>query len=198
MERERYRIIIERALPFLKGLESLYREMDSRYNTAAAQYPFECGGCEDNCCLTFFYHHTIVEYLYLTSGFVALSPDIQEEITQKARHAVAVGQGDAPPKIMCPLNTNGLCLLYRFRPMICRLHGIPNEMRRPDGITLRGPGCPQFRRIVGENAYVPFDRTPFYLKMATIEKSLRSALNIQSKFKKSVSEMITDFGNETS
>jgi hypothetical protein len=51
---------------------------------------------------------------------------------------------------------------------------------------------------VGENAYVPFDRTPFYLKMATIEKSLRSALNIQSKFKKSVSEMITDFGNETS
>ena len=197
METEYSNIAFESALPFLKGLQSLYIEMDQQYDAAAAQYPFECNGCEDNCCQTFFHHHTIVEYLYLKFGFIELPHGIQQKIFERVLYESMTRHEGLPSKFMCPLNTDGLCLLYRFRPMICRLHGIPNEIRRPDGITLRGPGCPQFEKHFSENAYINFDRTPFYLRMATIEKNLKNSLKIATKFKKTVSEMITEFSHET-
>ncbi|MBU0996075.1 MAG: YkgJ family cysteine cluster protein [Proteobacteria bacterium] len=186
-----YSPIPDRARPFLDELENLYREMDRQYYIASTHYAFDCSGCEDNCCLTRFYHHTLAEFLYLTSAFLKLPPETADEIIKKARLAVQTYEKDAPPqRIMCPLNTDGRCVLYNHRPMICRMHGIPNEMRRPDGITLRGPGCPEFNRRHGKKEYYTFDRTPFYIKMATIEKNLKTALQLSLKFKKTIAEMI--------
>ena len=148
-------IIPEKATPFLNELKSLYREMDRAYHVAAAKYGFECHGCTDNCCMTRFYHHTFVEYAYLKSGFLLLPQDTISQLTDRARQVTATYDGqENTEKIMCPLNQDGLCMVYDYRPMICRLHGIPNEMRRPDGVTLRGPGCPEFNRLYEQKPYV--------------------------------------------
>ena len=56
-------------LTFLARLEALFSEMDRTYNEIAAGYGFVCKGCRDNCCLTRFYHYSVVEYLYIHEGF---------------------------------------------------------------------------------------------------------------------------------
>ena len=190
-------IILEKAGPFLSELKPLYRDMDRAYHIAAAEYGFECHGCTDNCCLTRFYHHTFVEYAYLKSGFLMLPRETRSQLAATARQVAAAYEAqEDTEKIMCPLNQNGRCMVYDYRPMICRLHGIPNEMRRPDGVTLRGPGCPEFTRLHEEKPYVPFNRTPFYIKMATIERRLKETFSIEGKFKKTIAEMIVAIEDE--
>ena len=52
----------------------LFAQMDAAYDRTAAKAGFVCNGCKDNCCRTRFYHHTIIEYAYLTEGFKTLGP----------------------------------------------------------------------------------------------------------------------------
>jgi hypothetical protein len=58
----------------------LFDEMDQAYTVVAGQYGFQCNGCADNCCLTRFYHHTLLEYLYLVEGLRTLEPDVRHTI----------------------------------------------------------------------------------------------------------------------
>ena len=62
-------------VPFLDRLEILFSEMDRKYDEVADFYGFVCTGCENNCCLTRFYHHSLLEYLYLYEGYVALAQE---------------------------------------------------------------------------------------------------------------------------
>ncbi len=156
--------------------------MDEKYLEAASYYGFICKGCEDNCCRTHFYHHTFVEYLYLFEGFKTLSDEEQLKIN---------GNIDKPE--ICPLNFNGLCRLYDFRPMICRLHGIPHELHKPGFNTMKSVGCDCFYKNCGGKKYLQFDRTPFYFKVAEIEKELKQQSKINDKFKLTIAEMIKTF-----
>jgi hypothetical protein len=71
---------------------------------------------------------------------------------------------------MCPLNDEGLCGLYAYRTMICRMHGTANRMARPDGQEKRFPGCFRFERAVqGMDEPPCLDRTPFYRELAALE-----------------------------
>jgi Fe-S-cluster containining protein len=91
------------------------------------------------------------------------------------------------------LNHNGWCLVYTHRPMICRLHGIPHELYRPDGEILKSPGCDAFFdqcRQRGKNDYIPFDRTPFYRQMAMLEKELRLETGYHEKIKLTIAQML--------
>jgi Fe-S-cluster containining protein len=182
-------------LPFLKKLKGIYAEMDETYRDAAGRYGFDCTGCEDNCCRTRFYHYTHAEYLYILEGYYALSSRLQEQISGRALRAVRkseeTGKKGVDARIMCPLNHRGMCRMYAHRPMICRLHGIPHELRRPDGVTLYRPGCGAFTERCGKNAYVAFDRTSFYTQMAGLENELRSALGFTRKIKMSIARMIS-------
>ena len=96
-------------------------------------------------------------------------------------------------RVMCPLNEKGLCGLYQYRPMICRLHGIPTEIKRPGGVPARGPGCGDFDRQCGHKQYILFDRTPFYMEMAGNEKEIRGRLGFTEKIKMTVARMIVSF-----
>jgi hypothetical protein len=178
-------------------LERLYAAMDRSYKNTADHYGFACSGCEDNCCLTLFYHHTHVEILHLAKGFRSLGRQRQAAIAEKAEavgSAVRTAAKNGPPlRQMCPLNIDHRCCLYAFRPMICRLHGIPSELRRPDGQTRRAPGCASFMERCGQMAYIPFDRTPFYRDLAGIEQALRRELPGAGKIKMTVAEMILAF-----
>jgi Fe-S-cluster containining protein len=172
----------------------LFAQMDAAYDRTAKIPGFVCNGCEDNCCRTRFYHHTLVELLYLKSGLAALSSEQQRQARDRARSAARLMEelerDDRPVRVMCPLNEEGRCILYAHRPMICRLHGIPNTLRRPDGRILTGPGCDDYHRQCGPAGGGPLDRTPLYTAMADIERRLKSRLGVNSKIKLTVAGMI--------
>ena len=69
-----------------------------------------------------------------------------------------LSQGERPI-VMCPLNDDGLCSLYKHRMMICRLHGVPSSMTRPDGQKMEFPGCFRCQEIVADQDVDHLDRT---------------------------------------
>lgn len=183
--------------PFREALRELFREMDAAYDKTANGYGFHCNGCDENCCLTRFYHHTWLEYFYIKEGFDALDPDEKEVLFEAARHVVRQYESHeeegTPIRVMCPFNHDGLCRLYPQRPMICRMHGIAHELRRPGQPPAYGPGCEAFTRQTEGKDYIPFDRTPFYARMAQMEQNLRRELGITEKIRMTVAEMILTF-----
>ncbi|MFO7712866.1 hypothetical protein [Desulfosarcina sp.] len=190
----------------LKRLETLFLEMDRAYAAVADQYGFRCDGCADNCCLTRFHHHTLLEYLYLVEGMRTLESGVRRTLQKNASAVSACMSAadgcDETLRIMCPLNRDGWCSLYRYRPMICRLHGIPHELQRPGGGIIKNPGCNPFLercRESGKTDYIRFDRTPFYRQMAMLERDLRRETGYTEKLRLTIAQMlvtIMDSGNE--
>ncbi len=174
----------------------LFEQMDHAYDEVARPSGFVCNGCEDNCCLTRFFHHTLLEYLYLEEGLGKLAPEMLAQVKTQAESVVeqtaAMEGGDQPLRIMCPLNQAGRCILYAHRPMICRLHGIAHILRRPDGQTQTGPGCDDFYAQCGPSPDHLLDRTPLYVAMAKLEGELREALGFNGKIRMTIAEMIID------
>jgi Fe-S-cluster containining protein len=182
---------------FLQRLDSLFARMEEAYQQAADYYGFLCQGCEDNCCQTRFYHHTLIENLYMADGFRTLGQTVRRTIKKKAawvcRETAVADEKMQRLRIMCPANSDGRCQLYAFRPMICRLHGLPHELRRPGQNTVFGPGCDQFDRQCKGKPYYRFDRTPFYFEMARLEQELKKATGFCGKVKMTVAEMVINF-----
>jgi Fe-S-cluster containining protein len=177
----------------LDRLKIIYAAMDRKYEAAAGHYGFRCTGCNDNCCYTRFYHHTLLEYLYILKGFRTLDNEKQLAIKQMTqdvcRKTDQADEKGLPVRLMCPLNLDGLCLLYEYRPMICRLHGIPHELQIPGSGYTYKPGCDAFSEQCLQQDYIKFDRTPFYIDMAALEKELRQTVNITQKVKYSVAQL---------
>ena len=177
-------------------LSHLYAQMDQAYTLVARQTGFQCRGCGENCCRSLFFHHTWLEYLYLENGLRLLAPDRRKGIERRAAEvrdgtAKALAAG-AQPRLMCPLNEDGRCLLYDYRPMICRLHGVAHRMRLPDGRMLKGPGCADFEERKAGREDGVLDRTPLYQAMAALEQALRLELGLNQKIKMTVAQMIND------
>jgi hypothetical protein len=200
---DRFAAARNRYLPLLDQLASLFEQMDAAYATVAGQYGFQCNGCVDNCCRTRFYHHTLIEYLYLLEGMNALDADDAREILLRARQVCEkMADADRQGKaffMMCPLNRDERCILYPYRPMICRLHGIPHELRRIDGNVVKMPGCDAFFsqcRDRGKTDYIRFDRTPLYRQMAALEKELRLATGANDPIKLTVAQMLVTHAGE--
>ncbi|UCF95615.1 MAG: hypothetical protein JSW39_12080 [Desulfobacterales bacterium] len=183
-----------RAASYLDRLRRLYAEMDRTYRQAADHYGFTCTGCRDNCCRTRFYHHTYLEYLYILEGWTKLPAARRSEVKSTAaavcRKCDEADQKGRPVRRMCPLNSDGLCVLYAFRPMICRLHGIPHELRKPGRDVQYGPGCGTFTAQFAGGEYYPFDRTSFYFGMAKLEAELQQNLGLGGKIKLTIAEMV--------
>jgi Fe-S-cluster containining protein len=179
--------------PILDRLQTVYRSMDSQYQKISDCYGFECTGCDENCCRTRFHHYTLAEYLYLHQGYDLLDTTTRREIRDRADAVQAarslVGDDGEGQRKMCPLNAHDRCLLYTHRPMICRLHGIPHELRKPGQSGIQGPGCQMFAEAHAKDAYIAFDRTPLYARMADLERSLRQALNFTVRLKMTVADM---------
>ncbi len=180
--------------PYLDRLAAIFRKMDERYDEAAGKYGFVCSGCEDSCCKTRFYHHTLIEYFYLKRGFESLRANDRARFFSRALEVNSQWNlhSATDPGVMCPLNEAGRCRLYAHRPMICRLHGIPHELNHPSKGRTIGPGCDEFVIHCGEKPYIPFDRTPLYLELADLEKTFRQKTGLSIKMKMSIAEMIVD------
>ena len=173
-------------------IADLYNTMDKTWNKVAADYLFNCTGCEDNCCKSLFFHHTYIEKAYFLHGFNAFNQDKKEKLLIKAKNyckrTFPQSLEIKSLKIYCPVNENGQCLLYPYRPMICRLHGLPHELTKPGFNPVMGPGCNA--GMFDDKAYIKFDRTPFYQQMAQIEITFRQNLNKTGKIKETVAQML--------
>jgi Fe-S-cluster containining protein len=183
-----------------KEIASLYAAMQSAYEDVRARVGLDCEGCAENCCTQRFYHYTLAEYLYLLEGIKKLSPDKRDLIFRRARvvtesyaHELAAGEIF---KLMCPLNFQGLCALYEWRPMICRLHGVPHYFKMPDGTEKTGGGCYKVNEALLAEDKPRLDRTPFYTALAAIEKALREEVNFRQKIKKTTAQMLVDMAFE--
>jgi len=183
---------------FIEKIRTLYSSMDRSCAEAAAHYGFECSGCDDNCCEERFYHYTLAEHIYLMDGVGYLEEEMRREIFARAEEVIQIyrlhDSKGIIRRVMCPLNFDGLCLLYEYRPMICRLHGIPHIIKKPEQPEQKGPGCHKFNEVVMPDkiSSFEFDRTGFYSEMASIEIELRKTLNFRGRYKKTVAGMIMD------
>jgi Fe-S-cluster containining protein len=184
--------------PYTLKIKDLYSSMDAAYAEAAEHYGFRCLGCSESCCEERFCHYTLAEHLYLMEGLVALDVDTTGDILARAEDAVRhyhlhdlQGRHE---RVLCPLNFNGLCRLYEYRPMICRLHGIPHYLRKPGASKQTGPGCNRFaEEITASGLSEPvFDRTEYYSGMAAVEIGLRRLVNFSGRYRKTVADMIID------
>jgi len=188
--------MFDQYIGFFNDLKSLYARMDRRYDEVADTYGFHCSGCADTCCLTRFFHHTLIEFLYLRKGFADLDEQVREDVRHQASDVnekiLQAEDSGRVPRILCPLNRKGLCILYEYRPMICRLHGIPHEFKHPVRNKIFGPGCHEFEAQCGQMQYLAFNRTPFYQQMAHLESRLRENTGMSEKIKKTVAQMLVE------
>lgn len=158
-----------------RRLEAVYKRMQKAYDATVGDTGFTCADCENNCCTSYFQHHTYIEWLYLLKGLDALPADKREQYMERARGYVheasmALPRGERPA-IMCPLNDEGLCGLYKHRLMICRLHGVPNFLTGRNG-RQDFPGCFRFPK---DADVAPLDRNGLYRDLAKIEMDLLGA-----------------------
>ena len=156
-------------------LADLYARMETAYNDAARLAGLSCAGCAQNCCTSFFQHHTHIEWAYLWRGLNDLPAPRRETIIERANgyvsEANAALAAGVMPSAMCPLNEDGLCVLYPHRLMICRMHGTRNVFTMPGGGVQTFPGCYRFVELHKDaDASAPsLDRTPFYRELAALE-----------------------------
>lgn len=160
-----------------RKLDSLYERMAAAYAETSAKIGLSCEGCEENCCTSYFQHHTYVEWLYLWQGMNKLPEAKRNEYIERSQdyvhNARAMMENGVRPKIMCPLNDNGLCGVYKHRLMICRMHGVVNTLRQPNGRQLSFPGCFKCQELTGDMENVPVvDRTPLYKELVGLEIGL--------------------------
>lgn len=165
-----------------KELAAVYEVMEAGYDRIAGSIGLTCQGCPDNCCDSYFLHHTYSEWAYLWEGLRELPDEQRAAIVERAERYVQESRlqlaGNKRPQIMCPLlNADGRCGLYKHRLLVCRMHGIPATMTRPDGQSLRFPGCFRCQEICREQyeqeeEAPSMDRTRLFQQMVAVESQL--------------------------
>ena len=179
-----------------KQVAELYHEMEAAYDQAAGALAFSCTGCPDNCCDSYFLHHTYTEWAYLWQGLHTLEASALKNIAARASRYVVESEAalanGVRPAIMCPLNTDGLCSLYSHRLMLCRLHGVPATFTRPDGQKPQFPGCYRCQEhLAADDSVPPLDRTQFFKRLIELEIRLLGRQRITApRVKLTIAQMV--------
>ena len=80
------------------------------------------------CCKTGVYPISEVEFLYIKYALERLPDDVRENILSKIRTLKAqkaAESGDKNWTYVCPFLEEEKCLVYTFRPIVCRTFGLP-------------------------------------------------------------------------
>jgi len=159
----------------ISRIEDLCGKIDAAYGQAAGRVGFSCEGCDGAaCCTVDLPLHSFVEKFYLRLGFRVLDVTRQSRISDRCAAMLKAKRknphGQSYRNAVCVLNFDGLCSLYPYRPMICRLSGVPHVLVRPDGKTIRRGGCSRYElKIRSLHPDLSIDRTQFYREMASVE-----------------------------
>ncbi|RUM39652.1 MAG: hypothetical protein DSY70_05340 [Desulfobulbus sp.] len=185
-------------------ISEIYQAMQEEYELIAEKVPLTCSGCPDNCCDSYFQHHTYSEWAYLWEGLRQLDDETLDRVTEQAKEYVqqskAALKAGKRPQITCPLLNleEGLCALYQHRMLVCRMHGVPATLIRPDGQHMRFPGCFRCQEIVEENfpqeTDAPaMDRTLLFRRLAALESRLMGERrHLYPRVKKTIADMIVE------
>lgn len=185
-----------------REISDIFQAMQDGYEKVAEDIDLSCRDCPDNCCDSYFLHHTYSEWAYLWEGLRELDTETLERITERAKEYVrqsadVLATGDRP-QLMCPLNKDGLCGLYQHRMLVCRMHGIPATLTRPDGQSMRFPGCFRCQEIVSnkyeqETDAPAMDRTLLFRRLAALESRLMGERrHLYPRVKKTIADMIVE------
>jgi Fe-S-cluster containining protein len=181
---------------FMDKLFRIYGEIDSVCRDSADYYGFSCDGCNDNCCRTVFYHYTIVESFGLLEGFDKLPVEIKDESMRRGRDYLKdldKHRGkEEELEMMCPLNYDGRCRIYEYRPLICRIHGFPGGLDHPVKGKQSFTGCGIFNKTFQQKWTHLIDRTPFYTRIANLEGQIRREMDYMMRFRKTIAEMLIE------
>lgn len=145
---------------FLKEYTQVLSDADASFQTLARKFPEEvtCAvGCDD-CCKVLFDLH-LIEALSLKMALEhALSEEERDAALERAergldsvrsiREHLGLTSLMGPPderllkemskqRYDCPLLLRGMCVLYEFRPVTCRVYGVVTEVHG------RGVACPR-------------------------------------------------------
>jgi len=124
----------------LKGfgaLEDLMAEVDRRFEETRRRYPREVRcrrGCTDCCYAPF--DLSLAEALYLARAFRRLPRRVRREVERRLEKYEKQWETEVPKpvdpfalsrvRLRCPfLDDRGLCVVYEFRPLTCRIYGLP-------------------------------------------------------------------------
>lgn len=183
-------------------LRVLYEDMEEAYDAVAGELGHGCAGCPDNCCDSYFLHHTYIEWCYLWLAMDNLEPPMRERLIGRAREyekqSRELLRDGQRPKLMCPLNEEGRCVLYAHRFMVCRTHGVPAEMTRPDGKKLSFPGCFRCQELVARTSLsaeqIPtMERTRLLQRLAMLEQQLLDGKrHLMPKVKRTIASMLVE------
>lgn len=136
-----------------KKYEAFVKQLDDVFESVRQQYP-DCVKCELECsdCCHALFDLSLVEALYINSHFLEwvvgerkleIIEDANKtdrkvyQLKRKAFKAVDTGEKTeeqvllemAAQRVRCPLlNSDKRCDLYAFRPVTCRLYGIPTAI----------------------------------------------------------------------
>lgn len=178
-------------------MEEIYHDMEAAYDQVAQDLNFGCSGCTDNCCDSYFLHHTYAEWSYLWLGIDELPQQKKKEVLERAHSSIIAAetamQRKERPQLMCPLNENGLCMVYKYRLMVCRTHGVPAQITRPDGKTISFPGCFRCQELVKEQGNPPImvERTAMLTKLALLEQEyLENKRHLYPRVRLTIAEML--------
>ena len=130
---------------------ALLDKIDAWFASCLQSAPPGVLACRKGCsaCCRGLFDISLLDAFLLRIGFAQLSPGLQEQVLTKCRSRRAELQVEWPqlqnPYLLndlpdenwtampeedetpCPLlGEDNLCLVYSFRPMTCRLHGLPN------------------------------------------------------------------------
>ncbi|KJJ84703.1 hypothetical protein OMAG_001430 [Candidatus Omnitrophus magneticus] len=183
---------------YLVKVEHIFSEIDKEYEYAQKHYgDFSCEGCQDNCCTTVFYHHTLAEYFYLAEGLDQVDDKIMNVMVMRSEmyfnEVIKNPFNVESLRIMCPLNLNDKCCVYKNRPLICRIHGVPSILHTPRRETQKWNGCKRFEAQHKEPYDHSIDRTKLFTQLATLEGQLRKDLVFPQRYKKTIAEMVLDY-----
>ncbi len=134
-----------RYLELVNRVDSLFENVKKRHSNLMACKP----GCND--CCNVYYELSLIEAFYLSGMFregllpakraqvLAIAKSVEPEFEKcRAMFHGLTEKGSASPRqledaasrlnIRCPLNEEGLCVLYDHRPVTCRLYGTPQRI----------------------------------------------------------------------
>ena len=189
--------------PVFEAYETLVAEADAVFARVAGQFP-DCiactSGCSDCCHATF--DLSLVEAMYLNSRFTTAfdfgprrsailetAADVDRKLTRAKRDffrelrdagasedsVAAIFEEAARLRVRCPLlDSNDTCILYAYRPITCRLYGIPT--------VIGGKG-----HVCGTSKFEPGKPYPTVqlekIQAKLDELSLQIQQKVQSRFK---------------
>ncbi|THB76646.1 MAG: hypothetical protein D6B25_09400 [Desulfobulbaceae bacterium] len=181
-------------------IEALYRDMEESYDSVATPIGLTCEGCPDNCCDSYFLHHTYIEWAYLWYGISKLEPAhiqlLKERSAEYEQQACELLKKGVRPQLMCPLNENGRCTLYHYRLMVCRTHGVPASLTRPDGHRFNFPGCFRAQAIIEQSdddkvGEYSMERTELMKRLVLLEQTFTSgSRHVLPKVKMTIASMV--------